>query len=118
MKYLLLFWTDALPEGSRHPEGFGTEADHRAWADFQAQLEAAGSYVDGGDLEPPPSDRFVRPDLATGDGPEVAASGPSVLTGYYVVEVPDEAAARTVAASVPLHGTVELRPIVDHDGEW
>ncbi|WP_299053552.1 YciI family protein [uncultured Nocardioides sp.] len=114
MKFLLLFWTEPVPEGGQYAEGLGTEADYRAWTEFEARLKADGTYVDSGDLEPPAGDRHVRPDLAADrDVPAPTADGP-VVSGYYVVEVADADAARAVAASVPLYGTVEVRPVVDY----
>jgi len=114
VKALLLFWTEPLPDGAAHPEGFGAEADYQAWVDFEARLKAAGAYVDSGDLEPPPGDRLVRPDLAASHDVPEPLDGAAVVSGYYVVEVEDLAAARAVAASVPLYGTVEVRPVVDY----
>ncbi|MCH1867941.1 hypothetical protein [Nocardioides sp. CFH 31398] len=114
MKVLLLFWTEPVPEGERYAEGRGTEADYQAWVDFETRLKGDGTYVDSGDLEPGPSDRFVRPDLAAGRDVPAPPSGGAVVSGYYVVDVADLAAARAVAAAAPLHGSVEVRPVVDH----
>lgn len=114
MKFLMLFWTEPVPEGAEYAEGLGSEADYQAWTDFEERLKADGTYVDSGDLEPPGADRHVRPDLAADrDVPSPGTDGP-VVSGYYVVEAADAAAARAIAASVPLYGTVEVRPVVDY----
>lgn len=117
MKALLLFWTEPVPDGEQYAEGLGTEDDYQAWVDFEARLKADGTYVDSGDLEPAPDDRLVRPDLAVDREVPSPPSGAAVVSGYYVVEVADLAAARGVAASAPLYGTVEVRPVVDR-GAW
>jgi hypothetical protein len=114
MKVLLLFWTEPVPDGEQYAEGLGTEADYQAWVDFETRLKTDGTYVDSGDLEPPPADRLVRPDLASDREVPSPPEGGAVVTGYYVVEVADLAGARAVAAAAPLYGTVEMRPVVDY----
>lgn len=124
MKYLLLMWTEDVPEGQDYAEGFGTAADFQVWMDFESRLRESGAYVESGELEPARSAVVIRPSLAGSEADGEAASGATgslKVSGFYLVDVPDEQAALALAGAMPLHGNVEVRALVDYggaDGGW
>jgi hypothetical protein len=92
-------------------------ADTRqAYADtaaFNAELQAAGSWVFGGGLQPAATAKVVRVRdgvLTRTDGP--FAEGKEQIGGFWIVEAPDLAAALALAgrASVACREPVEVRP--------
>jgi hypothetical protein len=85
---------------------------------FQAAVAGLGARIVGasalqsakygGVATPGEGDRKVEDAVYT-DSPYADSS--ELITGYYAVEVEDEAMARTVAAMVPTSGTIEWRKI-------
>lgn len=92
------------------------EDARKAYADtaaFNAELQAAGSWVFGGGLQPPGTAKVVRVrdgGLTQTDGP--FAEGKEQIGGFWIVEAPDLAAALALAerASVACQEAVEVRP--------
>jgi len=96
-------------------EDFQATADqHRAFA--AAVEEAGGKVLSSEALQP--SATAVRITPATADRDAVFTDGPfpelkELVTGYYLVELPDQATARKVAALCPTAGRLELWPVFD-----
>jgi hypothetical protein len=95
-----------------HAAAFGA---HRAFQDALDQLgarivnaAALQSAKYGGVATPGDGDRAVEDAVYT-DSPYADSS--ELITGFYVVEVEDEAMARKVAAMVPTGGTIEWRKV-------
>jgi hypothetical protein len=92
-----------------------TFGEHR---DFQEAVAALGARIVGasalqsakygGIATPGEGDRKVEDAVYT-DSPYADSS--ELITGYYAVEVEDEAMARKVAALVPTGGTIEWRKV-------
>jgi hypothetical protein len=92
-----------------------TFAEHKA---FQEAVTRLGARVVGGNAlqsakyggiaTPGEGDRKVDDAVYT-DSPYADSS--ELITGFYAVEVEDEATARTVAAMVPTGGTIEWRKV-------
>jgi hypothetical protein len=97
------------------PERSAEDA-RQAYADtaaFNTELQAAGSWVFGGGLQPPVTAKVVRVRdgvLTQTDGP--FAEGKEQIGGFWVVEAPDLAAALALAerASMACREPVEVRP--------
>ena len=61
MRYLMLMWADA-------DAASGDESDFQAWAEFDAQVKAAGAFVLNGALAPAASEaRLVQTAIAGHD---------------------------------------------------
>ncbi len=92
-----------------------TFGEHQA---FQAAVAELGARIVGGEaLQSAKHGGVVTPgrgeakvdDAVYTDSPYADSS--ELITGYYAVEVDDEATARTIAAMVPSGGTVEWRKV-------
>lgn len=100
------------------PEEFQATGDqHRAFA--EAVAAAGATILDGNALQP--SSTAVRIEPARGATPAVYTDGPfpelkELVTGYYVIEAPDAATARRVAALCPTEGRLEMWPVFDTSG--
>jgi hypothetical protein len=114
MQAMLLIYDDeaawaAMSEAER-------DACFAAYGEFSAALREAGAMVAGAPLQPSASARTVT---ARGGAPLVAdgpyADTKEQLGGYYLIAVPDLAAAMRWAARCPgaAHGTVEVRPLME-----
>ena len=110
-QYMLLLY--APVEGGPSPEEM--QAEMPRWIAYTQELRDAGAMVAGDPLQPASEARTVR--LRSGE--RRVAAGPStttaeVLTGYYVIDVADAAAAEDWAAKIPSapYGSVEVRPIM------
>jgi hypothetical protein len=116
-QYILLIHAPA--QGGPPPEEL--QAEMPRWFEYTEALRSSGAMVAGEALEPVATARTVR----VRDGERRVSAGPAeataeVLTGYYVLDVPDVAAAEDWAARIPSapYGSVEVRPImVFPDGE-
>jgi hypothetical protein len=104
-----------LPGAPPDPEAQNTFAEHAAFQEAVGALGArivSGSALQsasyGGVVSPGSGDRAVTDAVYT-DSPYADSS--ELITGFYAVEVTDEAMARTVAALVPTGGTVEWRKV-------
>jgi hypothetical protein len=110
-QYILLIHAPA--EGGPSPEDLQTEMPR--WFEYTEELRAAGAMVAGEALEPVATARTVR----VRDGERRVSAGPAettaeLLTGYYVIDVADTAAAEDWASRIPSvpYGSVEVRPIM------
>ncbi len=110
-QYMLLIYAPA--QGGPSPEEL--QAEMPRWSEYTEELRSAGALAAGEALQPPDSARTVR----LRSGARQVAAGPfastaEVLTGYYVVDVADIAAAEDWAARIPSapYGSVEVRPIM------
>jgi len=110
-QYMLLIYVPA--EGGPSPEE--RQAEMPRWLDYTQALQDAGAMVAGDALEPPAAARTVR----VRAGERRVAAGPSaataeVLGGYYLIDVPDIAAAEEWAERIPSapYGSVEVRPVM------
>lgn len=98
-------------QSSRAPED--NQKAYEDVAAFNAELQAAGSWVFGGGLQPPATAKVVRVragELSRTDGP--FAEGKEQIGGFWVITVPDLDAALAVAAkaSAACREPVEVRP--------
>lgn len=100
------------------------QADWEAmWAQhgaFSAAVAAAGGKVVGGDALEPPAAGF-RVD-GFGSGTPVFTDGPfgetkEIVSGFYEVEVPDDADIRSLCALCPTTGWVEVYPVMALPGQ-
>ena len=102
----------APTDGAEQEASFGEhQAFQKAVADLGARIvsgDALQSAKHGGVVAPGRDDRKVDDAVYT-DSPYADSS--ELITGFYAVEVEDEATARTVAAMVPTGGTVEWRKV-------
>jgi hypothetical protein len=97
-------------------EAADDEHKERVYADFRAFSEAVGargSIVAGEALDRPATARRVGPgaDRPVTDGP--FAETVEQLGGFYLLDVPDLAAAVELAALLPREYTVEVRPTLE-----
>ena len=99
------------------------EDDQKAYegvAAFNAELQAAGSWVFAGGLQPPATAKVVRVrdgELHRTDGP--FAESKEQIGGFWVVEAPDLDAALALAAraSVACREPVEVRAFQESSAE-
>ncbi len=110
-QYMLLIYGD--PANAPGPDE--QEAVYAEWLNYTNSLVAAGVMVSGAPLEGTERATTVRSrngELQTTDGP--FAETQEILGGYYIVDVPDQAAAEALAAQMPNieYGSVEVRPVV------
>jgi hypothetical protein len=110
-QYMLLIYGPA--EGGLSPEEM--QAEMPRWTEYTQALRDAGVMVAGEALELPGNARTVREragERRVTDGPFAATA--EVLGGFYVVDVPDIAAAEDWAARIPnvSYGSIEVRPIM------
>jgi hypothetical protein len=92
-----------------------TFAEHKAFQQAVTELDARivggnalQSAKHGGVVAPGQGDRKVEDAVYT-DSPYADSS--ELVTGFYAVEVDDEATARKIAAMVPTGGTIEWRKV-------
>ena len=115
-RWLLLLDEDAAYQApATDEERAGRVAEYAAWAN---DLAEGGIVVEGEELAGPVESEMLdgrRGAIETGPG---APSGPvGTVSGYFVIEAPDQAAAVAIARTTPhlAHGgTVEVRRIVRH----
>jgi hypothetical protein len=113
-QYMLLIYAPA--EARPSPEEL--QAELPRWFEYTEELRSSGAMVAGDGLEPVTAARTVR----VREGGRQVSAGPSqataeALTGYYVIDVADIAAAEEWAARIPSapYGSVEVRPIMVFD---
>ncbi len=106
-----------LPGGepASQEEMTATFGEHKAFQDAVAELgarmvggEALQSAKHGGVVTPGQGEAKVDDAVYT-DSPYADSS--ELITGFYAVEVDDEATARKIAALVPTGGTIEWRKV-------
>ena len=112
MQYMLLIYSN--PADRPKPGTPELGALMQGYADLGRALRADGAYVLGDALTGVDTARTLR---GKGTGTEVM-DGPFAETrehlgGFYIIEVPDFAAAAAYAARIPTvhHGAVEIRPL-------
>jgi hypothetical protein len=111
MRYLMLMWADADATS-------GGEADFRAWADFDAQVKAAGAFVLNGALTPASTGaRLVRTAIAGHAFDEAVkrrpfAAGERQIQAFYIMDLPSMDAALDWANRLPTYGCVEVRELL------
>ena len=113
MQYLLLIYTEEPTEAPSQEE---TAAEMVGYNAFTQRVRDDGAFKAGEALHPSSTATTVR----VRDGQTVATDGPfaetkEVLGGFYQIDAPDLDAAIAYAALIPgaLHGSIEIRPIVD-----
>ena len=119
-QYLILIYGDEAAEAAMTPEQWeGLMGEHDAFS--KAVVDAGGSIVGGGALQPTSTATSVRGTSAAGEG-ALLTDGPFLtvkeqLGGYYHVEVPDLDVALDLARRCPApSGGVELRPVLELNG--
>ncbi len=110
-QYMLLIYGD--PANAPGPDE--QEAAYEEWLNYTNSLVAAGVMVSGAPLESTEKATTVRVrdgEVQQTDGP--FAETQEILGGYYLVDVPDLAAAVELASQMPNieYGSVEVRPVV------
>ena len=118
-QYLILIYGDEAAEAAMSAEQWqALMAEHDAFS--KAVVEAGGSIVGGGALQPSTTATSVRGTSAAGEG-ALLTDGPFLtvkeqLGGYYQIEVPDIDVALELARLCPAPtGGVELRPVMDFE---
>jgi hypothetical protein len=112
VKYALLIYGTPETRDELGPEPDGA---HDEWVAFEEATTAAGVFVAARRLSPAPSATTVRMsagELLLTDGP--FAETKEHLLGFYLIEVPDLAAAVGWAARMPVlrQGSVEIRSLL------
>jgi len=111
MRYLMLMWADA-------DAASGDESDFRAWAEFDAQVMAAGAFVLNGALAPAAAEaRLVQTAIAghaIGEAVERRpfAEGKRQIQAFYIMDLLDMNAAVEWANRLPTYGYVEVRELL------
>ena len=115
MKYMLLIYDD-----EKGWEKLGEKVQKQVMGEFMEftqQIKTAGQYVTGSQLHPTTAATSVR----IRDGKKLVTDGPFAETreqlgGYYLIEAKNLDEAISIAARVPsaVHGTIEVRPLVEH----
>jgi len=96
----------------------GGEADFQAWADFDAQVKAAGAFVLSGALTPASTGaRLVRTAIAGHAIDEAVerrpfAAGERQIQAFYIMDLPGMDAALDWAYRLPTYGCVEVRELL------
>ena len=114
MQYLLLIYSNETEYANVPPEVRSENMGE--WLAYTKAIRDSGQYVGADPLEPTSTATSVR----VRDGQRVFTDGPFAETteqlgGYYLVDVPDKAAALEWAARCPgaRNGTIEVRAIMD-----
>lgn len=111
MRYLMLIWADADATS-------GGESDFQAWAEFDAQVKAAGAFVLNGALAPASSGaRLVQTAIA---GHAIAgaverrpfAEGKRQIQAFYIMDLLNMDTALEWANRLPTYGCVEVRELL------
>ena len=97
------------------PTNEAQEDQYAEWLNYTNALVASGAMVSGAPLEGVEAATTVRVrggETQVDEGPVVKTK--EILGGYYLVDVPDRAAAVALAERMPNieYGTVEVRPVV------
>jgi hypothetical protein len=113
---LLIYGAESDWEERSEPE---RRATLERYFQLNRDLRAQGKLLGGEELQPFGSATTVRVrdgDTIVGDGP--FAETKEVLGGFYLVEADSLDEAIEWASRIPAaaHGTIEVRPVVDHSG--
>jgi len=112
MRYLCLIYNSADRDGTlTQAEGHQLVAEHFR---FDDGLRGDGTIIHADALQPPETATVLRvrdSQLQATDGPYVETK--EHLAGFYVIEAPDDEAAKAIAARIPSvrYGAVEIRPV-------
>ena len=113
MKYMFLLY---VPQDVRDDPAQRASMDK--WFAYGREIKESGVDLGNNALQGLDTATTVR----VRDGETLISDGPfaetkEMLGGYYVVDVPDRAAALELAARVPSapYGTIEVRPIMEFD---
>ena len=112
MRYLMLMWADT-------DAASGDESDFQAWAEFDAQVKAAGAFVLNGALAPAATGaRLVQTAIAghaIGQAVERRpfAAGKRQIQAFYIMDLPSMDAALQWASRLPTYGCVEVRELLE-----
>jgi hypothetical protein len=117
MQYLLTIYIDeSAAEGMAPDQALRTVTAYEA---LTAELKESGAFVGGDGLQATSTATTVR----VRDGEPLLTDGPFAetreqLAGYYLLECSDLDEAVRWAAKVPsaATGSVEVRPVIDHEG--
>ena len=119
MRYSLLIYADQS-DWAAYTEEEAAEARAESmprWIALFEELEKADAGVVGKELEVAADARVVR----VRDGERVVTDGPfadtkEVIGGVFVIDLPDLDEAIRLASLIPTaeHGSIEIRPVVDH----
>jgi hypothetical protein len=114
MRYLLLIYVDENPETEWTDEM--RQAEGMAYGEFTKDIANQGLMQAGEAVQPSGTATTVRVrngDVLTTDGP--FAETKETLGGFYLVDCKDLDEAISVAARIPsaLHGSIEVRPILE-----
>lgn len=115
MEYMALIYRDY---SNREP---GSEEDQKMWQAYGAftqDIIAKGHFKGGNALQAASTATRVKVEkgkTVTTDGP--FAESKEQLGGYYILDCADLDEAIAVAANIPdaKGGTIEIRPVVNHD---
>jgi len=115
MQYMLLINTDPSAWESMTPEQ--QQAGIELYRAYTGELESAGVLVAGDQLMPAATAKQVRSQNGSPfitDGP--FAETKETLGGYYLVDCAGLDEALDIAARIPSvrHGSIEVRPVVQH----
>ena len=117
MQYALLIYTT---EPTEEPSPEAVAAEMEGYNAFGRYVADRGAMRGGEALHPSASATTVR----VRDGQTLATDGPfaetkEVLGGFYVIEATDLDDAIAIAARIPgaLHGSIEIRTILDFGAE-
>ena len=113
MQYMLLIHTAEQTE----PNGADREAMLQRYFAFSQEVRDAGKYVAGAELAPVSAATTVR----VRNGEALVTDGPFAETkeqlgGYYLLDCENIDEAIAYAAKIPSaeHGSIEVRPLVEH----
>jgi len=113
MQYMLLIHSNETAE----PNGSDREAMLQRYFAFSQEVRDAGKYVSAGELQPTATATTVR----VRNGEALVTDGPFAETkeqlgGYYLLDCANIDEAIAYAAKIPSaeHGSIEVRPLVEH----
>jgi hypothetical protein len=116
MKYLLTIYADERIWGEASPEFI--ETNMTAYGELGRAMRDAGVHLGGEGLQPSSAATTIK----VRDGETLVTDGPFAETreqlgGYYLIDCADLDAAIGWAARIPdaVHGTVEVRPVMDYE---
>jgi hypothetical protein len=111
VRYLMLMWADA----DATSDG---ESDFQAWAEFDAQVQAAGAFVLNGALAPASTGARLVQTAIAGHAIDAAvehrpfAEGTQQIQAFYIMDLPSMDAALQWANRLPTYGCVEVRELL------
>jgi hypothetical protein len=111
MRYLMLMWADADATA-------GGESDFQAWAEFDAQVKAAGAFVLNGALAPASAGARLVQTAIAGHALDEAVErrpfteGSRQVQAFYIMDLPDMGSALEWANRLPTYGCVEVRELL------